>query len=280
MQEGRLLRGIEVHSGLSALIAEKATATRPDGSKVAFDFMWGSSLTQSTIQGKPDIECVDTSTRVRMVEDAFEVSTKPLIYDGDTGGLPEIFAHTVRTLERVGVSAVIIEDKAGLKQNSLFGTDRQQSLEDIPAFCRKIQVGQAAKVTSEFMVIARLEALIAGAGEAEALKRAAAYIEAGVDGVMIHSKQKQPDEIYSFMEQYAKFPTRVPLVVVPTTYNASTEQELEERGASFCIYANHLVRAAYPAMVRVAETILAHGRSKEVDDQVMGIKQILSIIDH
>lgn len=241
--------------------------------------MWGSSLTQSTIVGKPDIELVDTSTRIRMCEEAFEVCDLPMVYDGDTGGLPEIFAFTVRSLERVGVSAVIIEDKAGLKQNSLFGTERKQQLEDIAEFSRKIQKGQAAKVSKDFMIIARLEALIAGMGEEEALKRAKAYIEdGGVDGIMIHSKEKKPDEIYSFMEKYAKFPNKVPLVVVPTTYNASTEQDLYDRGASLVIYANHLLRAAYPAMMDVAESILQHGRSKEVDDKVMGIKQILTFI--
>jgi phosphoenolpyruvate phosphomutase len=275
----RALRGIEVHSGLSALIADKARGKRADGTEVGYDFIWGSSLTQSTIVGKPDIELVDTSTRIRMCEEAFEVTQLPMVYDGDTGGLPEIFAFTVRSLERVGVSAVIIEDKAGLKQNSLFGTERKQQLEDIDEFNRKIQKGQAAKVSQEFMIIARLEALIAGLGEEEALKRAKAYIEdGGVDGIMIHSKEKKPDEIYSFMEQYAKFPKKVPLVVVPTTYNASTEQDLYDRGASLVIYANHLLRAAYPAMMDVAENILQHGRSKEVDDKVMGIKQILKLI--
>mmetsp|Transcript_65028 Transcript_65028/g.139274 ORF Transcript_65028/g.139274 Transcript_65028/m.139274 type:complete len:318 (-) Transcript_65028:129-1082(-) len=276
---GRMLRGIEVHSGLSAIIAEHARAVRPNGQEVQYDFLWGSSLTQSTIRGKPDIELVSTDRRIDMIHEAFEVSTKPMIYDGDSGGLPEIFAHTVRSLERIGVSAVIIEDKQGLKQNSLFGTDRDQSLLPIADFNKKIQAGKNAQETKEFMVIARIEALIAGVGEKVALERARAYIEdGGVDGIMIHSKEKKPDEIYSFMEQYAKFSNRVPLVVVPSSYNSATETELEARGASFCIYANQLLRAAYPAMMDVAETMLKNERSLEVDDRIMGIKKVLTLI--
>jgi len=232
--EGRMLRGMEVHSGLSAIIAEHARAVRPNGKEVQYDFMWGSSLTQSTIRGKPDIELVSTDARIQMIHEAFEVSEKPMIYDGDSGGLPEIFAHTVRSLERIGVSAVIIEDKVGLKQNSLFGTEREQQLAPIDDFCHKLQAGKGAQNGKDFMVIARLEALIAGAGEKVALERAKAYIEqGGADGIMIHSKEKSPDEIYSFMEQYSKFSNRVPLVVVPSSYNSATETELEARGASF-----------------------------------------------
>jgi len=281
LSKGRILRGIEVHSGLSALIAQHAKATRgKDGSVVQFDFMWGSSLTQSTVRGKPDIECVDTSTRVSMIEEAFEVSAKPMIYDGDTGGLPEIFAYTVRSLERVGVSAVIIEDKAGLKQNSLFGTDRVQELADPSDFCKKIQAGQRAKVTDDFMIFSRLEAMIAGAGVEEALRRARIYIESGgVDGIMVHSKEKHPNEIYTFLEAYEKFPRRVPVVVVPTTYNDQAEWQLWQRGANLCIYANQLLRAAYPAMMNVAESILENGRSLEADSQLLGIKEVLSIIE-
>jgi len=276
---GRMLRGVEVHSGLTAIIAEHAKATRANGQEVEYDFMWGSSLTQSTIRGKPDIELVSTDTRIGMLHEAFEVSTKPMIYDGDSGGLPEIFAHTVRSLERIGVSAVIIEDKQGLKQNSLFGTDREQSLLPIADFNKKLQAGKAAQESKEFMVIARLEALIAGQGEKVALERAKAYIEdGGCDGIMIHSKEKKPDEIYSFMEQYAKFSNKVPLVVVPSSYNSATETELEARGASFCIYANQLLRAAYPAMMDVAESMLKNERSMEVDDRIMGIKKVLTLI--
>merc|ERR1711871_1115183 len=237
--------------------------------------MWSSSLTSSTIKGKPDIETVDTTERLQIVEDALEVCGKPMIYDGDTGGLPEIFFFTVRKLERLGVSAVIIEDKAGLKQNSLFGTDRKQQLEDVPTFQEKIKAGRKATFSDDFMVIARLEALIAGYGVKEALDRAAAYIDADVDGIMIHSKEKKPDEVIEFLNEYSKFSKRVPLVAVPTTYNTITEAELQDLGVNVCIHANHLLRAAYPGMLAAAESILKHGRSKEADPLCMPVKQVL-----
>jgi len=275
---GTLVRAIDVHSGLSALIAEHASATRPDGTKASFNAMWSSSLTSSTIKGKPDIETVDTTERLQIVEDALEVCSKPMIYDGDTGGLAEIFYFTVRKLERLGVSAVIIEDKAGLKQNSLFGTDRKQQLEDVGVFQEKIRMGRSACFSNDFMVIARLEALIAGYGVQEALDRAAAYIDADVDGIMIHSKEKRPDEVVEFLNEYAKFSKRVPLVAVPTTYNSITEDELQDLGVNVCIHANHLLRAAYPSMMSAAETILQNSRSKEADSICMPVKQILTLI--
>lgn len=275
MADKPIVRVMETHSGLSGLIAEKARG--PNGE--AFDATWSSSLTSSTIRGKPDIETVDTTARMQIVEEILEVTTLPMIYDGDTGGHPEVFHFTVRTLERLGVSACIIEDKTGLKQNSLFGTDRKQQLEDIDLFCDKIRAGKKAQVTDDFMVIARMESLIAGWGEEEALMRAQKCIEAGADGIMIHSKEKTPDEVLSFLEKYNKFPKKVPVVAVPTTYNAITEAELAEKGVKICIYANQLLRAAYPSMMNVAESILANGRSKEVDADLMGVKKILTLID-
>ena len=316
---GDVVRVLEVHSGLCGLIAE--TARGPNGE--AFDATWSSSLTSSAIKGKPDIETVDTSARIGQVEDVLEVSTKPMIYDGDTGGLPEIFHFTVRSLERLGVSACIIEDKTGLKQNSLFGTDRKQQLEDIDSFCAKISAGKAAQVTDDFMVIARMESLIAGygtlqrtteikfffrrlrslhvsaiarslfvlvsvlyvlgffAGEDEAIMRATCAIEAGADGVMIHSKEGSPDEVLSFLERYNRElgSDRKPIVAVPTTYNQITEAELADAGVSVCIYANHLLRASYPSMMGVAESILANGRSLEADEALMPVKTILTLID-
>ena len=274
---GDVVRVLEVHSGLCGLIAE--TARGPNGE--AFDATWSSSLTSSAIKGKPDIETVDTSARIGQVEDVLEVSTKPMIYDGDTGGLPEIFHFTVRSLERLGVSCCIIEDKTGLKQNSLFGTDRKQELEDIDSFCAKIRAGKAAQVTDDFMVVARMESLIAGHGEDEAIMRATKAVEAGADGVMIHSKEKAPDEVLSFLERYNRElgSDRKPVVAVPTTYNAITEKELADAGVAVCIYANHLLRASYPSMLSVAESILANGRSLEADAQVMPVKNILTLID-
>jgi len=273
MSQNEILRFMECHSGLTAMICENARGANGE----TFHGMWSSSLTSSAIQAKPDIETVDTTARLRIVQECMEVSQKPMIYDGDTGGAPELFAFTVRRLEQLGVSAAIIEDKTGLKQNSLFGTDVKQELEDIDMFCEKIRAGKKAQFTKDFMVVARMESLIAGWGQEEALHRASKCIEAGVDAVMIHSKQKSPDEVLSFLKEYNKFERKVPIVAVPTTYNSITEEELAAHGVKICIYANHLLRAAYPAMVDVANTILTHHRSKEVDDKIMGVKPIITL---
>jgi phosphoenolpyruvate phosphomutase len=240
--------------------------------------MWLSSLTDSTAKGKPDIEAVDVTSRVQTVSDIVEVTTKPIVYDGDTGGKPEHFVFTVKTLERLGVSAVIIEDKLGLKKNSLFGTDAQQIQDSIESFSHRIGAGKKAQVTDEFMVIARIESLILGQGLDDALSRAKAYIEAGADGIMIHSSQPTPDEILAFCDGYRGLPRRVPLVVVPSTYNAIHEDELEAAGVNIVIYANHMLRSAYPAMVETARSILQHGRSLESDESLMPIKEILHLI--
>lgn len=279
IESQEVVRILEVHNGLTGLIAEHASATRPDGTEVAFDGMWSSSLTASASMGKPDIETVTTSQRLTLVQDSLDVSGKPMIYDGDTGGAPEIFHFTVRSLEAMGVSACIIEDKTGLKQNSLFGTERKQQLASIEDFCNKIRVGQAAKMTDDFMIIARIEALIAGHGEKEALKRAEAFIAAGADAIMIHSKEESPREVLSFLASYSKFETKVPVVTVPTTYNTITEKELVAAGSSIIIYANHMLRAAYPSMLSVAESILAHSRSKEADNDLLPVKRIITLID-
>lgn len=280
LEEKRILRVIEVHSGFSALVVDSVSGRRADGSEAKFDCLWSSSLTSSSIKGKPDIETVTTSERVQIVDDVLEVSDKPMIYDGDTGGEKEIFRFTVRTLERLGVSAVVIEDKRGLKQNSLFGTEREQQLEDVDVFSQKIKAGKEAQVTSDFMIFARLESLIAGLGEEECLRRARAYVrEGGADGVMIHSKEKHGDDILSFMKRWrAEFPD-VPVIAVPTTYNHITEAELEAAGVNICIYANQLLRASYLAMRDTATKILEAGRSKEVDGQILPTKQMIALID-
>ncbi len=279
LQAKPLIRGIEAHNGLTGLIAEH-TSVVVDGVKRDFDFMWSSSLTDSTSKGKPDIELVDNTSRVTTLHDILEVTTKPLVFDGDTGGMTERFPYLVRTLERLGVSAVIIEDKRGLKQNSLFGTEVEQQLEDVDAFAHKIHEGKRAQVTEDFMIIARLESLIAGKGVEDALIRAKAYIAAGADGIMIHSKEKDPAEVLEFCKAYAKFKDKVMLVAVPTTYNVITEAELEKAGVNMVIYANHLLRSAYPAMVKTAESILEHGRSHEADEAYcMPLKNILRLID-
>jgi phosphoenolpyruvate phosphomutase len=240
--------------------------------------MWVSSLTDSTAKGKPDIELVDMTSRVNTINEILEVSTKPIILDGDTGGRPEHFSYMVRTFERLGVSAIIIEDKKGLKKNSLFGTSVEQTQATIEEFTNKIRIGKNAQATDDFMIIARIESLILKTGMEDALKRAKASIEAGADGIMIHSKSKTPDEIKEFCKGFNKFENKVPLIVVPTTYNQITEEELAEAGVNLVIYANHLLRSAYPAMAKTAASILKHHRSLEADDLCMPIKEILTLI--
>ena len=272
-----IVRIMEAHSGLSGLIIENLEVQKDDGVH-RYDGMWSSSLTDSTSKGKPDIEAVDLTTRLQGLTDILECTTKPIIFDGDTGGKTEHFVFTVRTLERNGVSAIIIEDKVGLKKNSLFGTEAKQELADVEDFCHKISEGKKAQVTKDFMIIARLESLIAGHSVDEALERAFAYVKAGADGVMIHSKEKHGNDIKEFCERFRKEYEKVPIVLVPTTYNQFTEKELAGWGANIIIYANHMLRASYPAMLKAAQTILEAERSLEVNDMCLSIKQILELI--
>jgi len=272
-----VVRVLEVHNGLTGRIVEKVKIKH--GSKTEeFDCMWLSSLTDSTAKGKPDTGCVDFTSRMATINETFEVTTKPMIVDGDSGGLTEHFTFMVKSLERLGVSAVIIEDKVGAKRNSLFGTDVNQEQDDIENFCSKISAGKKAQVTEDFMIIARIESLILKKGLQDALTRAKAYIEAGVDAIMIHSKEKSADEILEFCEEYKKIEDKVPLVAVPSAYSSITEEELTDAGVSIVIYANHLLRSAYPAMVKTAETILKNHRAKETDELCMPIKEILGLI--
>lgn len=272
-----IVRIMEVHSGISALIVENLEIEVEDGLRF-YDGMWSSSLTDSVSKGKPDIEAVDLTTRLNGLTNILECTTKPIIFDGDTGGLPEHFQFTVRTLERNGISAVIIEDKMGLKKNSLFGTEVKQLLAPVQEFCDKISMGKRAQVTSDFMIIARLESLIAGYDVEDALERADAYVDAGADGVMIHSKEKSGDDIREFCIRFRDKHKSVPIVLVPTTYNQFTEEELHEWGANIIIYANHMLRASYPAMVDVATDILKDRRSLEASRKCMPIKEILELI--
>ena len=274
------LRIIEASNGLSGLIVESTSFADEDSGQVrTFDGMWVSSLCDSSFKGKPDIELVDFTSRIRTIEEIMEVTTKPIILDGDTGGKTEHFVHNVKTLERIGVSAVIIEDKTGLKQNSLFGTSVAQVQDDSHVFASKIAAGKRAQKTRDFMIIARIESLIAGAGMEEALERARIYIkEGGADGIMIHSKEKDGSEVFEFMELFRKEWPDVPLVLVPTSYNHFTERELAQRGANIIIHANHLLRAAYPAMKGVAECILKNERSLEADEMCLPIKDVLTLI--
>lgn len=272
-----LARIIEAHSGITGLIAEE-TVVHKDGKNLQFDGMWISSLCDSTVKGKPDIELVDYTSRLKTIDEIMEVTTKPIILDGDTGGKIEHFSYLVRTLERIGVSAIIIEDKVGLKKNSLFGTDVVQTQDTIENFSQKIIAGKLAQKTKDFMIIARIESLILEKGMDDALERAFAFTKAGADGIMIHSRKKDPSEIFEFVQKFREQDKSTPIVVVPTSFNTVTEDEFEKMGVNVVIYANHLIRSGIPAMKKVAETILFNQRAKEADDLCMPIKEILSLI--
>ncbi len=273
-----VVKAIEVHSGITGLIAEK-TVVEHEGKLDQFDAMWISSLCDSTAKGKPDIELVDMTSRFRTIEDITEVTTKPIIFDGDTGGLIEHFVYTIRSLERMGVSAIIIEDKTGLKKNSLFGTEVAQTQDSIEHFSEKIRAGKKVQLTDDFMIIARIESLILEQGMEDALNRAQAFVEAGADGIMIHSRKKDPDEILEFCDKFREKDKATPIVVVPSSFNTITEEELSDHGVNIVIYANQLTRSAFPAMEKTAKDILRYHRAKEVDEKLMPIKDIISLID-
>ena len=272
-----IVRILEAHNALSALIAENTVVER-NGEDVSFDGIWSSSLTDSTAKGKPDIEAIDMTSRINAVNDVFEVTTKPMIFDADTGGKTEHFEFTVKSLERTGVSAVVIEDKTGLKKNSLFGNDVTQTQDSIENFCDKISRGKAAQISDDFMIVARIESLILEAGMEDALIRAEAYIKAGADGIMIHSRHKDPAEIMEFMQKFRATDTITPVVVVPTSFNAVTVEEFIDMGVNIVVTANHMLRAAYPAMLNVAKSVLENGRSLEAEPNCMSIKEILEFI--
>ena len=269
---------MEAHSGLTGLICEK-TVVESNGRLDQFDGMWVSSLCDSTDRGKPDIELVDMTSRMRTIDDILEVTTKPIILDGDTGGLTEHFVYNVRTLERSGVSAVIIEDKVGLKKNSLFGTEVKQTQDSIENFSAKIRAGKNVQLTDDFMIIARIESLILEQGMNDALTRAEAFASAGADGIMIHSRKKDPAEIFEFCDKFRELDKHTPIVVVPTSFNSVTEEELSSHGVNIVIYANQLMRAAFPVMVSTAEEILKNHRAMEVDSKLMPFKDIIRLID-
>lgn len=277
LSDKRCLRFLEAHNPISAILAEHASQT-VDGQLRVYDGFWSSSLTDSTARGKPDIEVLAIKDRLANVNDIFEVTSKPLIMDGDTGGKPEHFAFDVRSLERLGVSAVIIEDKTGLKKNSLFGNEVFQQQETIEDFCNKIRMGKRAQISSDFMIIARIESLILDAGLDDALTRADAYVAAGADGIMIHSRQETPDEIFAFARTFRERHPTVPLVCVPTSYSSIPFEALEAEGFNIVIYANHMLRSAYMAMKQVADNILLSGRTLEVEPRCLSIKEILELI--
>ena len=268
---------MEAHSGITGLIVEK-TAVHENGATRQFDAMWVSSLCDSTAKGKPDIELVDMTSRFRTIDDIMEVTTKPIIFDGDTGGLTEHFVYTVRSLERMGVSMVIIEDKTGLKKNSLFGTEVAQTQDSIENFSAKIRAGKNAQKTKDFMICARIESLILERGMDDALARAFAFAAAGADAIMIHSRKKDPSEIFEFIGKFRAKDPATPIVLVPTSFNSVTEEEFKRRGANIVIYANQLTRSGFPAMQNAARTILEHHRAQECDAMCMSIKDIITLI--
>ena len=274
-----IVKIMEAHSGMTGLIVEKTVVEGENGKLDQFDGMWVSSLCDSTDRGKPDIELVDMTSRLRTINDIMEVTTKPIILDGDTGGLTEHFVYNVRTLERMGVSAVIIEDKTGLKKNSLFGTEVEQTQDSIENFSAKIAAGKKAQLSDDFMIIARIESLILERGMEDALERAFAFRDAGADGIMIHSRKKDPAEIFEFCDKFRAQEPITPIVVVPTSYNQVTEEELASHGVNIVIYANQLMRAAFPVMKQTAEGILRAHRAKEVDSALMPFKEIIRLID-
>ncbi len=273
----RMVRIIEAHNGLTGLIVE-STAVDVDGMRTEYDGMWLSSLTDSTAKGRPDIELVDMSSRVRTIEEILEVTTKPMIMDCDTGGRVEHFGYTVRTLERIGVSAAVIEDKVGLKRNSLYGTEAGQVQDDVVSFCEKIRAGKAAQVTRDFMVVARCESLILGVGVDDACLRAHAYVDAGADAILMHCKDKDGAGLLEFLGRWRADGARAPIFVVPTAFPSIHESALADAGASLVIYANHLLRSAFPAMVRTAETILRSGCAADAEADLLSIKDVLALI--
>tara|TARA_B100001029_G_scaffold14224_1_gene9555 strand:- start:3181 stop:4476 length:1296 start_codon:yes stop_codon:yes gene_type:complete len=272
-----IVRFIEAHNPMSALIAETLIAKRGE-QRVSFHGFWSSSLTDSTSMGLPDIEVLDFSRRINNINSIFDVTTKPLIYDADTGGLEEHLAINITTLQRIGVSALIIEDKTGLKKNSLLGNEVKQSQDTIDGFTRKISKAVEAKIDPNFMIIARIESLILEAGMEDAIERSNAYVDAGADGIMIHSRKNKPDEIFEFSNKFRQKYPNIPLICVPTSYNSVTEKQLSESGFNVVIYANQLLRSAYPAMYNAAKSILENGRAYEIDQDLMSIKQILNLI--
>ena len=274
----KTLKFLEAHNGLTGIIVEK-TNIEKNGRNIEFDGIWESSLTDSAAKGKPDTELVDFTSRFSTIEEILEVTTKPIIVDGDTGGRVEHFKFRIKTLERLGVSAIIIEDKIGDKRNSLFGTSVPQQQDSIDNFSQKISQGKKSQITDDFMIIARIESLILGKSVDHAIDRASSYIKAGADGIMIHSKKKDGNQIIEFCKKYKKLNEKVHLVVVPSTYSHMTERELQDLGVNIIIYANHLIRSAYPAMVNAAESILKNSRSKEASEKFcMPIKEIINLI--
>ena len=272
-----IVRLLEAHSGLTGLIVEKARHESNDG-VYEFDAIWASSLTESTNKGMPDTESVDLTSRMQMLNEIVRVTTKPIIFDADTGGKLEHLQFLIDSLERIGVSAMIMEDKVGNKRNSLYDSSVKQKQASIAVFTNKLKKAKELKSSDDFMIFARIESFILVQSHDHALNRAMKYISAGADGIMIHSNKKSPKEIIKFTKSYNKLSNRVPLLIVPTSYNQVKESTLIENNINLVVYANHLIRAAYPAMRDAAQSILKNKRSYEIDKNILSIKDILNLI--
>jgi len=272
-----IVRVLESHSPLSGLIAEN-TKIEKGKNILQFDAMWSSSLTDSSVKGKPDNQSLDFSSRFSDLGDLLDATTKPLIFDADNGGRLEHLPFTIRTLERLGVSAIMIEDKIGLKKNSLFKDQSGAKQDTIRDFCKKIALIKKIRNSKDFLIGARIESFILGKGLNDGLKRAKAYSQAGADLILIHSKEKNPKEIFSFSKIFKKTKWSKPLVSVPSTYSKTTEKKLIQNGFKIVIYANHMLRAAYPAMQNAAKSILKNQRSFELENKISSVSEVINLI--
>ena len=273
----KIVRIIESHNAFTGLIAENLKLIK-NQKFLEFDGMWSSSLTDSAIRGKPDNQAVDYSTRILGLNEILDVTTKPIIFDADNGGKIEHISYLIRTLERVGISAVVIEDKVGLKRNSLFKKQVGVKQDSIENFCTKLKRAKEAKISDDLFIVARIESFILGKDLKDAMRRAEAYSQAGADAILIHSKEKYPNQIFSFSKNFSKSKFFKPLIAVPSTYSRTYEHELINNGFKVVIYANHFLRAIHPAILNVAKMILKNQRSFEAEKKISSINEVINLI--
>jgi len=273
----KIIKIIESHNALTGLVVENLKIFK-NKKFLEFDGMWSSSLTDSAVRGKPDNQAVDYSTRISGLSEILDVTTKPVIFDADNGGRIEHISYLVKSLERIGVSAMVIEDKIGLKKNSLFKDQKGIKQDSIKNFCKKLIKAKQSKSSDDFFIVARIESFILGKGVDDALKRAKAYSKAGADAILIHSKEKKPNEIFAFSKKFQKSKYLKPLIAVPSTYSKTYERDLVKNGFKIVIYANHFLRAAHLAIKKVAKSILTNQRSFESEKYIDSIQEVLSLI--
>jgi phosphoenolpyruvate mutase len=273
----KIIRIVESHSALSSMIIENVNINK-NGKSLEFDGIWSSSLTDSTLRGKPDNQSVDYSQRINSLNDTIDTSMKPIIFDGDNGGRLEHLLYLVKNLEKIGVSALVLEDKKGLKINSLFQDQSKSFQESIIEFSKKIKVAVNSRISKDFMIIARIESLILGKSIKDALYRAEKYSAAGADAIVIHSKEKTPKEIFEFAKLFKKSKFYKPMIAIPSTYSKTYEKELIKHDFKIVIYANHLLRASYKAMHETAKKILINKRTFEIEKNITPINEIISLI--